>query len=98
MPVTALFNRVRTAARRFPGADQGNIAVIFAFAALPIVSFVGAAIDYSRANSARSSMQAALDSTALMLAKGPDRRYHHHGGHQHEGAELLRDPLQQHRR
>src|SRR6202035_2207936 len=29
----------------------------------------GAAIDYSRANAARSTMQAALDSTALMLSK-----------------------------
>ena len=30
---------------------------------------MGAAIDYTRANAARSSMQAALDSTALMLSK-----------------------------
>jgi Flp pilus assembly protein TadG len=66
---TAIFKRVRTAAGRFARADQGNIAVLFAIAAVPIISFVGAAIDYTRANSARSSMQAALDSTALMLAK-----------------------------
>ena len=66
---TAIFSRVRTAARHFAGADQGNIAVLFAIAAVPILSFVGAAIDYTRANSARSSMQAALDSTALMVAK-----------------------------
>jgi Flp pilus assembly protein TadG len=66
---TAIFKRVRTAAGRFARADQGNIAVLFAIAAVPILSFVGAAIDYTRANSARSSMQAALDSTALMLAK-----------------------------
>jgi Flp pilus assembly protein TadG len=69
MSVTAIFNRLRTAARRFASADQGNIAVIFALAAVPIISFVGAAIDYSRVNSARTSMQAALDSTALMLSK-----------------------------
>ena len=66
---TAIFSRVRTAARHFAKADQGNIAVLFAIAAVPILSFVGAAIDYTRANSARSSMQAALDSTALMVAK-----------------------------
>ena len=66
---SVLFNRVRTAAGRFAKADQGNIAVLFAIATVPILSFVGAAIDYTRANSARSSMQAALDSTALMLAK-----------------------------
>ena len=69
MHCTAIFSRVRAAARRFARADQGNIAVIFAIAAVPIISFVGAAVDYSRANSARSSMQAALDSTALMVAK-----------------------------
>ncbi|MCA1453502.1 pilus assembly protein [Bradyrhizobium sp. BRP22] len=69
MFVTAIFNRLRTAARRFAGADQGNIAVIFALASVPVVTFVGAAIDYSRVNAARSSMQAALDSTALMLSK-----------------------------
>jgi Flp pilus assembly protein TadG len=60
---------VRAAAKRFAGANQGNIAVIFAVAMVPLISFVGAAIDYSRANAARSSMQAALDSTALMLSK-----------------------------
>jgi len=69
MRYPAIFNRVRTAAGQFAKADQGNIAVLFAIAAVPILSFVGAAIDYTRANSARSSMQAALDSTALMLAK-----------------------------
>ena len=61
--------RVRTAARRFAGANEGNIAILFGIAVIPIISFVGAAVDYTRANSARSSMQAALDSTALMLAK-----------------------------
>jgi Flp pilus assembly protein TadG len=65
----SITSRVRAAARRFIGAKDGNIAVIFAIAAVPIISFVGAAIDYTRANGARSSMQAALDSTALMLAK-----------------------------
>jgi Flp pilus assembly protein TadG len=65
----SIFGHISAAGRRFVGANQGNIAVIFAIALLPVISFVGAAIDYSRANSARSSMQAALDSTALMLSK-----------------------------
>jgi len=69
MPDTAFFSRVRAATTRFAGANDGNIAIIFAIAVLPVLSFVGAAIDYTRANNARSSMQAALDSTALMLAK-----------------------------
>src|SRR4051812_4136843 len=62
-------NQVDGAARRFGGAEDGNIAVIFAIALVPILGFVGAAIDYTRANAARSSMQAALDSTALMVSK-----------------------------
>ena len=66
---SVVFRRIRTAARRFAGANEGNIAILFGIAVIPIISFVGAAIDYTRANSARSSMQAALDSTALMLAK-----------------------------
>jgi Flp pilus assembly protein TadG len=66
---TAIFSRVRAATSRFVGAKEGNIAVLFAIAAVPVISFVGAAIDYTRANSARSSMQAAMDSTSLMLAK-----------------------------
>jgi Flp pilus assembly protein TadG len=62
-------NQVRSAATRFVGADEGNIAVIFCIALVPLLGFVGAAVDYTRANSARSSMQAALDSTALMVSK-----------------------------
>ena len=61
--------RINKTLAAFGRSEHGNIAVLFAIAAVPILSFVGAAIDYTRANSARSSMQAALDSTSLMLAK-----------------------------
>ena len=40
-----------------------------ALAAIPLFGLVGAALDYSRAASVRTSMQGALDATALMLAK-----------------------------
>ena len=69
MTAKAIFARLLAAAGHFAGANHGNVAVIFGIAAVPLLSFVGAAIDYSRANSARSSMQAALDSAALMVAK-----------------------------
>lgn len=62
-------SRIGRQLARFAGAEQGNIAVIFAIALVPVLTFVGAAVDYSRAVQARSSMQAALDSTALMLSK-----------------------------
>src|SRR5882762_4393847 len=66
---TSIFSRMCKVVRRFGGANQANVAVIFGLAVIPVISFMGAAIDYSRANSARSSMQAALDSTALMISK-----------------------------
>ena len=51
-------------------ADRGgNTTLIFALAVIPIFGAVGAAVDYSRGNSARSAMQAALDATTLMIAK-----------------------------
>ena len=42
---------------------------MLALAALPLFGFVGASIDYSRAASTRTAMQAALDASALMLSK-----------------------------
>ena len=54
---------------RFGRARRGNIATTFAIAIIPILGFVGAAVDYSHANSVKVAMQAALDSTALMLSK-----------------------------
>jgi len=42
---------------------------MLALAAIPIMGFVGAAIDFSRAASVRTAMQTALDATALMLSK-----------------------------
>ena len=55
--------------RRFKCDRKGNVAITFALATLPIIGFVGAAVDFSTANAARADLQAALDSTALMLAK-----------------------------
>jgi Flp pilus assembly protein TadG len=56
-------------AASFVKADRGNVAMMFALAALPILGAVGAAIDYTREVNARSAMQAAIDATALMLAQ-----------------------------
>jgi Flp pilus assembly protein TadG len=53
----------------FAREGRGNVAITFALATIPIFGAVGAAVDYSRANSARTAMQAALDSAALMLSK-----------------------------
>ena len=65
----SIIRRFNLAAHRFAAAREGNVALTFAIAVLPLLGFVGAAIDYSRAANARSAMQAALDSTSLMLSK-----------------------------
>jgi Flp pilus assembly protein TadG len=65
----AAVRRLSKSLRAFRSARGGNVAVIFAFATVPMIGLIGAAVDYSRGNSVRSSLQAALDSTALMLSK-----------------------------
>ena len=55
--------------RRIFANCEGSVAPIAALAIIPIIGAISAAVDYSRANLARSAMQSALDSTALMLAK-----------------------------
>lgn len=54
---------------RFARARDGNVAIIFGLAVVPLVLGVGAAVDYSRANSVKTSLQTALDATALMLSR-----------------------------
>ncbi len=67
--MTNLIQRLRSKLCGFRSAERGNVTVIFALATLPIIGFVGAAVDYSHANSVRTALQSALDSTALMLSK-----------------------------
>lgn len=54
---------------RFIRNRDGGAAPFLALALLPMMGFMGAAIDYSRANAARTAMQAALDSTGLTMSK-----------------------------
>jgi Flp pilus assembly protein TadG len=54
---------------RFIQDRRGGIAPMFALAIIPVFGLVGAAVDYSRANSVRTGMQSAIDATALAMAK-----------------------------
>jgi Flp pilus assembly protein TadG len=69
MTSTAFVQKLRNSLRAFRRAERGHVAITFALATIPIIGFVGSAVDYSRANSARSAMQSAVDATALMLSK-----------------------------
>ena len=55
--------------RELRAANGANVTITFALATVPIVGFVGAAVDYSHANAVKAAMQMAADSTALMLSK-----------------------------
>jgi Flp pilus assembly protein TadG len=66
---TKAMQTLRHTLRAFRSDRRGNIAVIFGLALLPLIGALGAAVDYSRASATRTAMQAALDSTALMLSK-----------------------------
>src|SRR5664280_1262500 len=63
------WTKFRSALRAFRVAHAGNVAITFAFATLPIIAGVGFAVDYSHANAVKVALQAALDSTALMISK-----------------------------
>ncbi len=54
---------------RFLRDSKASVAPLLALTAIPLFGFVGAAVDYSNASSVRTSMQAALDSSALMVSK-----------------------------
>jgi len=54
---------------RFWNNRHGSVAPMAALSMFTLATAVGAAIDYSRANAARTAFQTALDSTALMLSK-----------------------------
>src|SRR6185312_2005254 len=61
--------RLRRHAIDLVEARRGNVAVTFVIALIPVMVCIGAAVDYSRVSLARMAMQAALDSTALMLSR-----------------------------
>jgi Flp pilus assembly protein TadG len=69
MAIKTLFYRVCRSIRELRAANGANVTVTFALATIPMVGFVGAAVDYSHANSVKAAMQAAADSTALMVSK-----------------------------
>jgi Flp pilus assembly protein TadG len=70
MAIKHFSDKLTQALRSFGGAQGGNVLLTFGLAIVPIMGLVGAAVDYSRANSDKAAMQAAMDATALMLSKG----------------------------
>jgi Flp pilus assembly protein TadG len=59
------FARLRGLVTNFKSDRRGNVAIIAAIAALPMISAIGCAIDYSNAAMIRTKLQAAADAAAL---------------------------------
>ncbi|NNM71373.1 TadE/TadG family type IV pilus assembly protein [Enterovirga aerilata] len=57
--------------RRFAKRKDGNVAMIFAVSAVPLLAVVGAAVDYSSAANLQSQLQADTDAAALAACKSP---------------------------
>ena len=53
---------------RFARSRQGVVAILFGLLLIPMLGFVGLAIDYSRTLGVRTEMQGALDATVLATA------------------------------
>jgi Mg-chelatase subunit ChlD len=66
---TTLPRRATDLVTRFARNRDGTTAVLFGLMLMPVMVAVGAAVDYSRASDARTQIAAALDSTALAMAR-----------------------------
>lgn len=69
MNIALLLGCLRSKLLTFRVSERGNVMIMFALAAVPVVGMVGAAIDYSRGNSAKVAIQSAIDATGLILSK-----------------------------
>ncbi|HTO62159.1 MAG TPA: TadE/TadG family type IV pilus assembly protein [Bradyrhizobium sp.] len=65
MTIRSAFEGVRHLVAEFGRAREGNLAVIFSLAAIPIIGAMGAAVDFSTANDVKTQLQNALDAAVL---------------------------------
>ena len=75
MSVPQFAGRFAALISRFRRDKKANIAVIFAIAILPILSFVGAAVDYSLATRMRAKMQSAADAASVAAISKNSKGY-----------------------
>src|SRR4051812_44689978 len=60
---------LRKSCRRLKRDREGSVVSTFALSLIPVVGLVGAAVDYSSANNARTNLQVALDAALIAGAK-----------------------------
>src|SRR5437016_1513506 len=62
------FAKYQAILRQFQRREDGQVAVMFGLAVLPLAAAVGVAVDYSHGSQIRTSLQKALDSAVLAAA------------------------------
>ncbi len=70
--VSEIFWAVGRLVGAFGRAEHGNVAMMFAIMAVPLLAATGLVIDYNRAVMVRGEMQDALDAAALFLSRNPN--------------------------
>ena len=68
-----MLQALRLRLRGFTEDAKGNVAILFAFALIPILIGVGAAVDYGRALIVRERMNDAADAAALAIGSWPNQ-------------------------
>lgn len=61
MAIKSAFSHLSAAHRRFFRARGCNVAMTFALALIPIIGFIGAAVDFSRANAVKGQLTPAIN-------------------------------------
>jgi Flp pilus assembly protein TadG len=73
--MTTLFQSLRRKSGRFARDEGGNVAMIWGLAAVVLVGMVGAALDFSNANSAKAHLQNAADAAVLVAERMADKPF-----------------------
>ena len=63
--ISEIFDAIRKKARRFALEQGGGVAILLAFAIIPLIGFVGVATDATRAYMVKSRLSSALDAAGL---------------------------------
>jgi Flp pilus assembly protein TadG len=67
MPLTTLYDRIKSALGTWRRSRGGNVAIIFGLAAIPMVIVSGIGVDMARLYAMRIRVEAALDAAALAV-------------------------------
>lgn len=63
------FSRLKRFARAFADDRRGNVMIVLALCLIPILAFIGAAVDMANAQRVRAQLQDATDSAVLAVAR-----------------------------